>query len=333
MKFRALIFLSFFSLFIISCAKKVVKPDLVVMKATLLTNSPANCYAMHFADAHNGILACGDDLWKTTDGGLSWHQTMDISSLGTLVSVEYPNEDTAYFLIRAVTSPYHTTVYRSTDGAETWTAQMVMSQDFYASFYDGKHGYGFGELLPSSIYNYLSTSNSATTWTVHAATIPAHHPSYINFINATTGVAQAGYYQYNTFDGGQTWNSTLYGDQHFWPVIYPGGVVFSSDDDYNLLKSSDYGTTWKKVFTTGGYAVTYIDFSSSGFCCGVCQGKLIISRDFGETWMPVIEDAEPREGVLDEFALGSLHILDDHTIIATGYLTGYTYRIARIEIE
>jgi photosystem II stability/assembly factor-like uncharacterized protein len=291
---------------------------------------------MYFADLQNGILRCRYDIWKSTDGGSTWHETMDTSPLGNVVNVLYPNKDTAYFIVEQFNSPNHRTVYRSTDGAETWTPQMVMSRDFTAGFYDGKHGYGFGELLPSSVFNYLSTSDAASSWSVHAGTAPTDHPNYVQFINSSTGIAQGDIYQFNTFDGGLTWNNIGDAQQYYISEIFPGGILFRMENNRNLQKSSDYGNTWKQVFENSiEMYLTDLDLSPSGFGCAVYGGRLLVSRDFGETWEATMEIADEREGVLDGFNFGSLHILNDHTLIATGrkFNGSYNYGMVKIEIE
>lgn len=322
-------------LFINSCAKKIVEPELIIIKPSAISNPPEDCYSMHFADLQNGLMRCRYAISKTTDGGLTWHQTIQTNTLGDLISVHYPNKDTAFFIVEANNSPYRRTVYRSIDGGETWAAQMVMGTNFIAAFYNGKNGYGFGELPPSNVFEFQSTTNAASSWSTQTSVVPTNPPRYLQFINSTTGLAQGSSILYNTFDGGLTWNNISGASNYYIAKMYPNGVVFRVDDNKSIYKSSDFGNTWRMVFENqaGGY-ISDIQYSMNGFCCAAYGGNLLISRDGGETWKGTIELAEENEGLLDGINIGSIHILNDHSIVvqARNYWA-YSYTMFRIDIE
>ncbi len=321
-------------LFVNSCAKKVFEPEFIVVRPSLISNAPEDCYSMHFADQQNGLMRCRFAIWKTTNGGLSWHQTIATNTFGDLISVHYPNKDTAFFITEANNSPNRCTVYRSIDGGETWTARMLMGENFIASFYNGKNGYGFGELPPSSVYALQSTTNAASSWSTQPGIVPAGAYN-MQFINSSTGIAQSYTQLFNTFDGGLTWNNVSTATNYYKVEMYSDGVVFRADDNFNIYKSTDFGSTWRMVYENHSrYYVSEIKYSSSGFCCAAYGGNLLISRDGGETWKGSIEIAEEHEGLLEGILIGSIHILNDHSIVVQARdFSAYNYIMLRIDIE
>ncbi len=320
-------------LFVNSCAKKVVGPELLVIKLSMLPSSPGDGTQMHFTDVHHGLMRGYSNIYKTNDGGLSWHAVTMPAITGTIVDIDFPNRDTAYFICQAYNSPNYRTVYRSIDGGETWTSQFAMGRNFVADFYTGRFGYGFGEQPPSSVYNFFLSNNAATTWFVAAGAIPAAHPENIQFINSSIGIAQGDYNFYNTFNGGATWNFTGDVQPGYYSEIFEGGIIFRVNTARDILKSTDYGTTWHTVFeNTQNVYITDIDFLPGGFCCAIYYDKLLVSRDGGETWKATFIDSNSGDSVLENFEIGNLHIIDEHTVICTGRNSNYGVMV-KIEIE
>lgn len=316
-----------------SCAKKVVEPELLAIRITPIPDCPSDGGQMCFADLQNGIMRGQDGIWKTTDGGINWHLSIDPHPYGDLISIHYPNKDTAYFIVEANSSPYLRTVYQSTNATATWSAQMNLGRNFVCSFYDGKHGYGFGELPPSTIFKFLSTSDAGASWTVHPGNLSFNSLHYVQFANSYIGIGNDGGSQYNTFDGGLTWNNIGPADYHYNPEIFTGGVVFRMDYDRNMYRSGDYGNTWTKFLDNPDSWIPDFDCLPSGFCCASMGGRLIVSRDFGVTWKSTINIAPIDD--LGEIIIGFVHILDEHTIIATARRNNspYVFLMARITVE
>ncbi|CAN5397713.1 hypothetical protein BH09BAC5_BH09BAC5_28000 [soil metagenome] len=320
MKIRHLGFLLFIlvisGVFVLSCSKRIVKPDVNIISAQFLTFQYGRSGEMFFVNDLVGMMFTNTSVLKSVDGGISWSIIFDTSTLGYARNLDYINPDTAIVNIQQFSSPYNQILYRTCNGGVSWTLQSSCGTPFITSFYDGIHGFAYGKNLPSSLLNFYKTYNGGATWSI-SPSLPQYPPVYLKFINANTGFSHDNGLLWNTLDGGATWNNCGSVNHNDYTRIYPDGLAFKIDNNYKIYKSNDFGTNWKMVFENPGHIpVNHIEISDFGLYCAIGSGGLMFSKDEGETWNGTMENYET--SILKRTSLFSLHILDSETVIAAG---------------
>lgn len=88
---------------------------------------------------------------------------------------------------------------------------------------------------------------------------------------------------YRSTDGGNTWRAILTGSgiRLDWPQ--KGGIV-RADRDGTVLKSTDRGTTWKRVGRVDGEPYKIIEDRDGQLLMALSDGAILESADRGVTW-------------------------------------------------
>ncbi|MDQ1410153.1 MAG: hypothetical protein QOJ41_1888, partial [Acidobacteriaceae bacterium] len=256
-----------------------------VLAVTGVTSQP-NTYYM-------GAVAGG--VWKTTDGGMSWDPLFDkqsTSSIGALaVSQSDPNviyAGTGEACIRGNIS-FGDGVYRSNDGGKSWTNIGLK---------DSRH---IGKVI-------VHPTNADTVF------VAALGHAY--GANTERGI-------FRTRDGGKTWEKVLYLDDRtggidivfdphnphvlfaaMWEGYRTPWTLNSGGDKDGLYRSSDDGSTWKRIEGHGmpdgplgriGVGVSGEDSNVVYALIEAKKGGLYRSGDGGENWALINDDHRFRQ--------------------------------------
>jgi photosystem II stability/assembly factor-like uncharacterized protein len=240
-----------------------------------------------------GAVAGG--VWKTADGGNSWDPLFEkqtVSSIGALaVADSDPNviyAGSGEACIRGNIS-YGDGVYKSTDAGKTWTNVGLK---------DTRH---IGALI-------IHPTNPDIVYV--AALGHAYGP------NTERGV-------FRTRDGGKTWEKVLYADDRtgaieivfdprnphvlfaaMWEGWRTPWTLNSGGAKDGLYRSSDEGTTWKRIEGNGmpdgplgriGVSVSGADSNVVYALIEAKKGGLYRSEDGGEHWTLINEDHRFRQ--------------------------------------
>ena len=257
--------------------------------------------------AYAGTWLAG--TWKTTDAGSTWTLLKNAPVSATSLSLNTSDTDIIYLSDR--TAPK---VWKTTDAGSTWEEIANFSSDgtflvnrvladgntvYVATFGPSIHG---GKL-------YKST-NSGSTWSDITGTLPrsvldmAIDPTSRDIIYVTTHI----YGAYKSVNGGTSWTemgnfpdigaydievdpvepTTLYacglgGSVPGW-CLKPDGYVFT--DDPGVYKSTNSGSTWRKILTTGNECRAirlHPDNHNMLFAAAMDDG-LQVSVNGGSTW-------------------------------------------------
>ncbi|HEY6351529.1 MAG TPA: glycosyl hydrolase [Candidatus Angelobacter sp.] len=249
-------------------------------------------------DAHTYYFgSTGGGVWKSTDGGLSWHpmtdKVTDMSpSIGAIaVAPSDPNvvyAGTGEACIRGDIIAGNG-VYKSTDGGKTWTASGL--QDTLA----------IGRLI-------VHPKNADI---VYVAALG--HPFGPN---SERGI-------FRTTDGGKNWTKVLYKDENsggidmafdpanpniifaaLWQARRSPWGMDSGGPGSGLYRSSDGGSTWKRLSGHGlpegilgriGVAVAYGNSNRVWALIEAERGGLFRSDDGGENWTLANSDRQYRQ--------------------------------------
>jgi len=234
--------------------------------------------------------AVGGGVWKTSDGGVSWDPMFDkepISSIGAIAVADFdPNvvyAGSGEACIRGNIS-YGDGVYKSTDAGKTWTNVGLK---------DTRH---IGAII-------IHPTNPDIVYV--AALGHAYGP------NTERGI-------FRTRDGGKTWEKVLYLDDRtggievvfdphnphvllaaMWEGWRTPWTLNSGGAKDGLYRSSDDGTTWKRVEGHGmpegtlgriSVAVSGADSNVVYALIEAKKGGLYRSEDGGATWSFITDD-------------------------------------------
>lgn len=168
--------------------------------ASFDTVSLADSYLMDvfFVSANVAYLA-GNNIWKTTDGGITWTKLYQFSVPEGYKSLYFLNEQTGW-VVR------EDGVYKTTDGGASWQRTPT------AAFFDFRGASCLAFPNQSSGFfsdnEYIArTNNSGGSWdTVFHATHTYHD---VDFPAAATGYFTDNKIIYKTSDGGNTWGKDV----------------------------------------------------------------------------------------------------------------------------
>jgi len=260
-----------------------------------------------------GAVAGG--VWKSTDGGVNWKPLFEHESTSSIGAIAIADSDhnviyagTGEACIRGNMS-YGDGVFKSIDGGQSWkNIGLRDTQHIGAVIVDPRD------------------PNVAFV----AALGHAYGP------NSERGV-------FRTRDGGKTWEKVLYKDDHtgaidvvfdpnnanilfaaLWQVMRTPYSMDSGGPGSGLYKSSDGGTTWKRLEGNGlpdgimgriGVSVSGGDSNRVYALIEAEKGGLYRSDDAGEHWIRVNEDERYRQR-----AWYFTHIFADPRAIDTVYV-------------
>ncbi len=235
-----------------------------------------------------------------------WQLQTTLSGNPVLTSVKAVSRDVAW------TCSFYGSVYRTTDGGETWnpTAKVTTSQqtvciealDATTAFVSGSY--------PARIYR---TTNGGQNWQIVYSEAGAQSScNWIHFFDALNGIAQTDdpytadheLLILKTADGGTTWvplsnipvanalevvgNNCFhfYDKLNGWFGTFPFAVGGSGG---RVFRTTDGGSTWTGVASGTTEVVTSVRFISSsvGIRTSFAPQSLTRSVDGGQTWTPV----------------------------------------------
>ena len=268
--------------------------------------------------------------WKTTDAGANWTLLDDAPPSSTALSMNSEDHDVIYLADR--TAPK---IWKTSDAGAGWNE--IADFTYYGAFLvnrvlaDGDVVYAstFGPGLHGG--KLYKSENAGANWTDITGNLPrsvldiAVDPANKDIIYVTTHI----YGAYKSVDGGSTWEELnefpdigaydIEIDPVEPSVLYtcgmggctvpnwcmePDGYTFT--DDSGVYKSTDSGSTWEKILTTGNECRAiriHPDNHTLLFAAAMDDG-LQVSTDGGSTWNSF-------NSGLDTYVLTSCAIADD----------------------
>jgi photosystem II stability/assembly factor-like uncharacterized protein len=261
--------------------------DTITNRTSWIVYDPSNSSVFWESGIYNG-----GGVYKTTDNGNTFHQ------LGSITHIDYVSVDFSDSNRQTLIAGGHEqsqTVYRSTNGGQTWT-NIGLNLPPNSNFS------GDPLLLASQIYlvntsgwgsgtpGVYRTTNGGTSWQQVSTSGPSRAP--LVTANGTIYWASGGGLLKST-NGGVSWSQVGSNMQALSPIQLPNANVVAVGNT-TLMLSSDNGTSWSAIGPALPYAPWGVTYSSSrqAFfiwrfdCGGVVLPDAIMMLDYA-TGMPL----------------------------------------------
>jgi len=215
-------------------------------------------FQMNFQNELTGYLNANYNLFKTTNGSLSWNQLNP--STDSIGHTQFIDANTGFY-----THPFGSPgIYKTTNGALNWVFNNI-SAAYIRDFFFSSSQTGFSIAFTPSKFELISSTNGGQNW-FSISPIPEDSLSIgrLYFINNTTGFLSKEQFKsspdihtfriYKTINSGLNWNvvnttvipfqSYDYNSNSFKFFNNNVGYVFGRDN--LILKTTDQGETWLK---------------------------------------------------------------------------------------
>jgi photosystem II stability/assembly factor-like uncharacterized protein len=231
-------------------------------------------------------------IYRSSDSGNSWTQlttgfTGSYSPIQIVVSHTTPQE--TLFLTAQDLSSYLTTLYRSTDNGNTWSAMTSASS--ITNLFVHSNGYLFFK-GPSGL---MRSTNNGTLWQV----VWAYDYNSQGMISLPSGDIWAGYNLdfwvwgtpiFRSTDNGKTWASfdtVGVGSIYIFVKCLDGSILMATEPT-GLFKTANGGTTWHQVnsgFPNPTARISAISGNKDGLMlAGTVKAGSFVSTNAGANW-------------------------------------------------
>lgn len=264
-----ILFTLLLSLFVLQSARA----QWAIQNAATLPNS--FIYQVEAVDA-NIVWAASPymEVIKTTDGGQTWNTYPIIDPTFTSASVTAVSAidaNTAWIVVSEMGQITQSKIYKTADGGLSWQHQQTAystpgTYAFHIHFFDASSGVALGSRNiqgQPSVTEIITTADGGNTWNVvPAANMPAV-PSQDLLYNTLTTVGNSIWIMdfnrdvLKSVDKGLTWSSKPIGFTSPLGGLMESSLAFSDAANglagFNgeLRRTTDGGTTWSNVVTTG----------------------------------------------------------------------------------
>jgi photosystem II stability/assembly factor-like uncharacterized protein len=214
-------------------------------------------YKVQFTSPAAGYVLGYHGVYKTVDGGASWCNNWlpDVEARDAW-DMSFVDGQVGYLLGSRYTDPNPAIIYRTTDGAESWSpvdgAKLgVLGATVTIDFVSEAVGWAGGGAV-------LKTLDGGATWRTQVANATVRQ---FFFFDESRGFAVGGKTILKTSDGGATWMNVTPSDSRiadlrgvFFTDANDGWVVGRAPDETKggklykhtlLLRTTDGGATWK----------------------------------------------------------------------------------------
>ncbi len=294
-----------------------------------LPNAPkyqVNALVVDSVNPDTVYVATNFGTFKTLNGGTSWRQ-IDSQSYDRNVLVLVSNPARSTTLFRASDTGGRTpSVYRTTDGGDTWVLLANSPLGTFSIAYDPSNAdvlyaaaaeYGFHGRCPCAIYK---TTDAGETWAklidtpVTVSTFTLAASSSAVFVGTDTGVMISR-------DAGKTWVQTAVTDAADNIVVDPNNPQFVYATADGIRRSTDGGTTWSTSLAIRQLVqcLAIVPGNPSAVFVGAASGQNIFVSKWSDDGKQMLYSTYLGGGYFD---IATAIAVDSQ---GNAYVTGYTY--------
>jgi hypothetical protein len=267
---------------------------------------PADCCVVFASDTQGtlyaGVSNPGSGMFKSTDGGTTWTigAGLPFSSLFIALVIDPQNRNILYAASAGVLAGKPVvTVYKSTDGAATWTASATGLQTANADF---PRALAIDPTNPNTLYltetlsGVHKSTNGGSNWVAANAGLPTTQefvsPVAVDPANPNTLYVATRVNIYRSSNGGLTWSATgtdIGPGGSGWIVADPhrSGVAYAQTGK-GIVRSMDGAATFEpysQAVRALSVSALAIDPTNSGYMFAGSGGQVYKTSDAAATWL------------------------------------------------
>lgn len=243
--------------------------------------------------------ASGDlGIFKSLDGGMTWSPASNGIAAKNIqaLAIDPVHTQTLYAATLPAGTSSSSAVYKSTDGASTWTLADTAPFSVAQLAVDAQNGNVVWEIGQ----NLRKSTDGGSTWnavtfpgTVQSAVLDPHSSgtvyaiSNMVFCGFQCSQGQPPYF-YRTVDGGVTWTKSLLAAPSATSLLVDGSTNPSTLYDGPSERSVDGGMTWTQdalpPATNTGFGPFAVDRSGTLYLVASVTNQIFTSHDHAQTW-------------------------------------------------
>ena len=201
-----------------------------------------NVVELQFIDANTGFFTDGDDLMKTTDGGVNWNLVNVPQVAGALFNFYFFNANVGYLLAQHYNT-YEMEIYKTSNGGASWNKQFTTTSDIQVlNFINENVGVAYDS-------EEIFYTNNGLNWS--KSLIPNYAGiGEIKMVSSKVGFAADADYILKTTDGGYSWNISK--EYTAFGPVFPSLLAFPSSSTGYV---AGFGGFFAKTSNSGGVGI------------------------------------------------------------------------------
>jgi photosystem II stability/assembly factor-like uncharacterized protein len=255
-------------------------------------------YTVDFVDTLHGWCAGQDTIYRTTDGGATWHGSSRPFGANSWNSLSF--SDTLYGWAVGRLASNDGLIWRTTDGGVNWTEQQFVFERVYAGTFSQSRE---RNTTSGSVWSSLDTGLVVRTTTGGSTWQEQRFDSIrglrkVTFVDSFHGWIDTGpNFILRTADGGASWSIHSTPANHFEGLAFIDSLRGWGGEVNTIYRTTDGGSSWQLQYVISpsppeDFEIFDLSFSDSmngwafggGFYNGGLVGMIYRTTNGGSSW-------------------------------------------------